>query len=217
MKIEIWSDISCPWCYIGRRRFEQALAQFEQREQVTVTWRSFQLDPDAPLESAESIVDSLAQRKGLSRAQVQAMISQVTGLAAEEGLDFHFERLRPANTFTAHRLLHLAAARGRQSELKEELQKAHFTQGLSVSDPDTLVGLAVRAGLDADEVRSTLADPNAYAQEVRADLRKARAYGINGVPFFVFDSKYGVSGAQPSEVFLDVLQKTLQESAAQVS
>lgn len=217
MKIEIWSDISCPWCYIGRRRFEQALAQFEQREQVTVTWRSFQLDPDAPLESAESIVDSLAQRKGLSRAQVQAMIAQVTGLAAEEGLDFHFERLRPANTFTAHRLLHLAAARGRQSELKEELQKAHFTEGLSVSDPDTLVSLAVRAGLDADEVRATLADPDDYAQEVRADLRKARSYGINGVPFFVFDSKYGVSGAQPSEVFLDVLQKTLQESAAQVS
>jgi predicted DsbA family dithiol-disulfide isomerase len=211
MNIEIWSDISCPWCYIGRRRFENALQQFEHREQVQITWRSFQLDPDAPLESTESIVDSLSARKGLSRNQVEAMIDQVTGLAAEEGLDFHFETLRPANTFTAHRLLHLAAARGLQSELKERLQKAHFCEGLSVSDPDTLVRLAVEAGLDADEVRQTLQDPNAYTQNVRSDIRQARAFGINGVPFFVFDRKYGVSGAQASEVFLSVLQKAFEE------
>ena len=207
MRIEIWSDIACPWCYIGRRRFEKALAQFEHRDAVEVVWRSFQLDPNAPKASSGSAIDSLAESKGISREQSQQMHDHVTQLAAQEGLAYHFDRVRPANSFDAHRLLHFALERGKQGEMKERIQKAYFTDGLTISDVDTLVQLAAEVGLDADETRRVLEDPSAYADKVKADIRKAQMYGINGVPFFVLDERYGVSGAQPSEVFVQALER----------
>ncbi len=151
MKVEIWSDVACPWCYIGRRRFEKALAQFEHRDQVEVVWRSYQLDPHAPREYNGTLNDMLAEKKGISRQQADALHEHVTALAAQEGLEYHFERARVGNSFDAHRLLHFAAHHHLQSEMKERLQKAYFTDGLSFSDPHTLVQLAVEVGLDADE------------------------------------------------------------------
>ena len=211
MRIEIWSDIACPWCYIGRRRFEKALAQFEHRDAVEVVWRSFQLDPNAPEAYPGSAIDSLAESKGISRAESQQMHDYVTQLAAQEGLDYHFDHVRPANSFDAHRLLHFALERGKQSEMKERIQKAYFTEGLVISDMDTLVKLAAEVGLDADETRRVLAEPSAYADKVKADIRKAQMYGINGVPFFVLDSRYGVSGAQPPEVFIQALERAWED------
>ncbi len=211
MNVEIWSDISCPWCYIGRRRFETALSQFAHRAQVEITWRSFQLDPDAPLEAKESVNEMLARKYRLAAAQVEEMQARVVALAAQEGLDFQMDRVRSGNTFDAHRLLHLAKAHGLQSELKERLQKAHFSDGELVSDPDTLARLAEETGLPPAEVRRVLADPSAYAEEVRQDVRKARLLGIQGVPFFVVNGKYGISGAQPSELILNTLERAWSE------
>ncbi|HVU14373.1 MAG TPA: DsbA family oxidoreductase [Phototrophicaceae bacterium] len=211
MKIEIWSDIACPWCYIGRRRLEHALEQFDHADQVEVIWRSFQLDPTAPREYKGSINDMLAETKGIDRGRAEAMHAHVTALAAQEGLDYRFDRVRPGNSFDAHRLLHLAAQHGLQSEMKERLQKAYFTDGLSFSDPDTLVQLASEIGLDADEARQALTT-DAYAAAVRADIRRAQMLGIHGVPFFLFDEKYAVSGAQPTELFLTALERTWGES-----
>jgi predicted DsbA family dithiol-disulfide isomerase len=206
MKVEIWSDIVCPWCYIGRRRFEAALSQFEQRSQVEVIWRSFQLDPDAPRDFTGNINDMLVQRYGMSREQAESTHARVTELAAREGLEYHMERARPVNSWDAHRLIHLAAQHHLQSEMKERLQKAYFTEGMLISDPDTLVQLALEVGLGADETRQMLAG-DASANEVRADIQKAHALGCTGVPFFVFDEKYILSGAQPVELFEKVLEK----------
>lgn len=211
MKIEIWSDIACPWCYIGRRRFEKALAQFEHRDVVEVVWRSFQLDPSAPKAFPGSANDMLVEMKGISREQAEQMHDHVTALAAQEGLAYHFDHVRPANSFDAHRLLHYALERGKQSEMKERIQKAYFTDGLVISDVDTLVKLAAEVGLEADDTRRVLSDPAAYADNVKADIRKAQMYGINGVPFFVLDERYGVSGAQPSETFIQALQRAWED------
>lgn len=210
MQVEIWSDIACPWCYIGRRRFEKALNQFEHRDAVKIIWRSFELDPDAPQHYQGSVDDLLAQKYGMSRIEAQARHAQITALAAQEGLEYHFERTRRGNSFDAHRLVHLAAQHGLQSEMKERLQKAYFTDGLSFSDPDTLVKLAVEVGLDADETRRML-ETDAYAVHVRNDERRAQVLGIHGVPFFVFEQKYAVSGAQPTELFLSALQRAWEE------
>ncbi|HEX9925958.1 MAG TPA: DsbA family oxidoreductase [Anaerolineae bacterium] len=215
MKVEIWSDIACPWCYIGRRRFEKALDQFEDHNQVEVIWRSFQLDPAAPREYKGTINDMLAEKKGIDRHQAEALHAHVTALAAEEGLDYRFDRVRPGNSFDAHRLLHLAAHHGLQSEMKERLQKAYFTDGLAYSDPDTLAQLAVEVGLDADETRQML-ETDAYAAGVRADVRRAQMLGINGVPFFLFDEKYAVSGAQPAELFLTALERAWADTQLKV-
>jgi predicted DsbA family dithiol-disulfide isomerase len=211
MKVEIWSDIACPWCYIGRRRFETALKQFDHPDQVEVIWRSFQLDPDAPRHYDGTLNDMLAERKGISRQQAEAMHAHVTALAAAEGLDYHFERAKVGNSFDAHRLLHLAAHHGLQSEMKERIQRAYFTEGQSFGDHDTLVQLAVEVGLDAGEVRNMLAS-NAYAEEVHADIQRGYMFGCRGVPFFVLDEKYGVSGAQPAELFLSALNRTWADS-----
>jgi predicted DsbA family dithiol-disulfide isomerase len=207
MKIEIWSDIACPWCYIGRRRFEKALNQFEHRDQVEIVWRSFQLDPNAPREYKGTINDMLVEKKGIDHRRAEALHAQLTALAAQEGLVYHFDRVRPGNSFDAHRLLHLAAHHHLQSEMKERLQKAYFTEGLSYSDPDTLVRLGVEVGLDADETRKML-ETDAYSADVRADSRRAQMLGISGVPFFLFDEKYAISGAQPVELFLTTLERT---------
>lgn len=211
MRVEIWSDITCPWCYIGRRRFERALERFPNRDEVEVIWRSFQLDPGAPSVYPGSSHEMLMQRYGISRERAQAMHAQVTNLAAAEGLEYNFDLVRPVNTHDAHRLIHLAAVHGRQGELKERLQKAYFTEGLILSDVDTLVRLAAETGLDADEARIAL-ESSAFSDSVQADIRRAQMLGISGVPFFLFDETYGVSGAQPAEAFLNVLDRVWAES-----
>jgi predicted DsbA family dithiol-disulfide isomerase len=206
MRVEIWSDVVCPWCYIGKRRFEAALDRFAHRDALDVRWRSFELDPHAPPRYAGTLDEMLARKYGVTPAQAAAMNARVTAMAATEGLEYHLDRARPGNTFDAHRLLHLAAARGRQGELKERLMNAYFTAGLPVGDAATLVRIAAEAGLDEAEARATLSG-DAYAAEVRADEQRAAALGITGVPFFVVDERYGVSGAQPADVLLTALER----------
>ena len=210
MRVEIWSDVVCPWCYVGKRRFEAALAQFPHADEVEVVWRSFELDPGAPTERTGDYVTHLAQKYGRSRADAQGMLDSMTATAAEAGLDFRFDRARPGNTFDAHRVLHLAADRGVQGALKERLLRATFTEGEPIADRDALVRLATEVGLDPDEVREVLATDR-YAEAVRADEAQAAAFGIRGVPFFVVDRTYGVSGAQPSDALLQVLEQAWSE------
>jgi predicted DsbA family dithiol-disulfide isomerase len=211
MKVEIWSDVVCPWCYIGKRRFESALAAFSHRDDVEVTYRSFELDPSAPVDAAQSVTQLLAEKYGVSLAQAAAMNSRVTGIAAEEGLDYHLEKAQRSNTVKAHRLMHLAASKGRENEVMERVMTAYFTEGENIGDSATLARLAAEAGLDADEARDAL-DSDAYADAMRTDERRARLLGITGVPFFVVDERYGISGAQPSELMLQVLEQAWTES-----
>jgi predicted DsbA family dithiol-disulfide isomerase len=211
MRVEIWSDVVCPWCYVGKRRFEQALASFPHRDEVEVVWRSFELDPSAPAERSGSQAEHLAAKYGLSPQRAQEMLDTMTATAAVDGLDFRFDRMRGGSTFDAHRLLHLAAEHGLQGELKERLLHATFTEGAPVADQETLVALAVEVGLGEDEVRDVLRSSR-FADEVRADQRDAQRFGITGVPFFVVDRTYGVSGAQPADVLRSVLDKAWQDS-----
>ena len=211
MRVEIWSDVVCPWCYVGKRRFEQALAQFPHRDQVEVVWRSFELDAQAPAERVGDYAELLAAKYGVPVARGQEMIDTMTATAAQEGLDFRFDRARVGSTFDAHRLLHLAGERGVQDAVKERLMRATFTEGEPIGDPEALVRLAAEAGLDAEEAREVLAGDR-YAEQVRADERDAQRFGISGVPFFVVDRTYGVSGAQPAEVLRQVLERAWDES-----
>ncbi len=208
MQVEIWSDVVCPWCAIGKRRFETALAEFEHRDEVEVRYRSFELDPTTPRTvegpPAGTATRRLADKYGVPLAQAEAMQQRVIEQAAGEGLDFRFDQARPGNTVDAHRLLHLAADRGRQAELKERLLLAYFTDGEPIGDVDTLVRLAGQAGLDEGEARSVL-ESDKYLADVREDQATARMLGISAVPFFVLDRKFGVSGAQPAEVLLGAL------------
>lgn len=210
MKVEIWSDIMCPFCYIGKRRFEAALQQFAHAGQVDVSWRSFELDPNMQTRPGQSIYELLAERKGVSLAEARRMNEHVAGAAREVGLHFDADRQVPANTFNAHRLVHLAARHGRQDAAKERLLAAYFSEGLNVDDADTLARLGAEVGLPAGEVRQML-DSDAYAQEVRIDEYHARQIGVRGVPYFVFNDKYAVSGAQPAELFAEVLAKVWEE------
>jgi len=206
MNVEIWSDVVCPWCYIGKRRFEAALAQFAHRDEVQVTWRSFELDPGAPRRYPGTLADLLARKMRATPAQAAAANERLTGLAAEEGLSYHLDGAQPGNTFDAHRLIHVAATHGRQDAVKEALLHAYFVDGKAIGEPDTLVEIVSSAGIDADEAREVLAS-DAYAAEVRADERRAAGFGITGVPFVVVDEKYGVSGAQPAAVFREMLDQ----------
>lgn len=210
MQLEIWSDVVCPWCWIGKRRLEQALAAFPHRDQVEVTWRSFLLDPSATSDG-RPVTQRLADKYGVSLAEAEAMNARVTAIAAGDGLDYHLDRAVSASTVNAHRLLHLATERGRREELQEALFDAYFSQGVDLGDDDALTQLAVDAGLDADEVRSLLAG-DAYRDAVQADLAQARAYGISGVPFVVLDGRLGVSGAQPVEVFSEALAQAWSQA-----
>ncbi|WP_424951298.1 DsbA family oxidoreductase [Deinococcus sp.] len=212
--VEIWSDIACPWCYVGKRRFEAALRQFPQAQQVDVVWHSFELDPSAPLQGEASTADILAQKYGRTAAQVREMLDGMTATAAAEGLEYHFELQRPANTFQAHQVIHLAAEHGLQDAMKERLMRAFFTEGQLVSDPEVLAVLAAEVGLEAAAVRTAL-EHQTYAPAVRRDEAQARAYGIQGVPFFVLGGKYGVSGAQSPETLLGALQQVWSELAPQ--
>jgi len=205
MRIEIWSDVVCPWCYIGKRRLEAALAGFPHRDDVQVTWRSFELDPGAPARYPGTLADLLAQKMGTTPAQAQAANARLTDLAAADGLTYHLDQAQPGNTFDAHRLIHLAAAYGCQDAVKEALLQAYFTEGAAIGDPATLVAIVSAAGLPADEARAVLTS-GAYAADVRADERRAAAFGITGVPFVVIDERYGVSGAQPVAVFRETLE-----------
>jgi predicted DsbA family dithiol-disulfide isomerase len=207
--VEIWSDIACPWCYVGKRRFEAALAGFEHRDEVTVTWRSFELDPHAPRERPHDGATHLAEKYGTSREQALAMHRSMTEVAAGEGLDFRFDLARGGNTFDAHRLLHLAAAHGVQDAFKERALRAYFTEGELMSDHDTLVRLAAEVGVPEDEAREALGSDR-YAAEVREDQETAYGFGIQGVPFFVFDRRLGVSGAQPAEVLGEALRQAAE-------
>ena len=206
MNVEIWSDIACPWCAVGKRRFEAALEQFEHRDDVTVTFRSFELDPDAPPAREGSTAEHLAKKYGTSLEQALAMNERMTETAAGDGLEFRFDLARGGNTFDAHRLLHLAAAHGRQHELKERLMRAYLGEGELMSDHAALTRLALEAGLPEDEVRDTLATDR-YAAEVREDEATARGLGISAVPFFVVDRAFGAAGAQPPEVLGEFLQR----------
>lgn len=207
MKVEIWSDVACPWCFIGKRRFEAAVAEFGHP--VEVTYRSYQLDPSLPPHDPRSELDYLVVSKGMSREQVQAMLAQVTQVAASVGLSFDFDHLVVANSFTAHRLLQFAAQFSKAPALKEALLAAHFEQGRDIGDPDTLVDLAASVGLDGEQAREVIMT-KAYTDQVRADIAEARQVGVSGVPFFVFEDTYAVSGAQPTEVFVDVLRQVRQ-------
>jgi predicted DsbA family dithiol-disulfide isomerase len=203
--VEIWSDIACPWCYIGKRRFEAALSAFEQRDAVRVTWRSFELDPDAPTERPVDRATHLAQKYGTSQQEALAALRRMTEVAAGEGLDFHFERARAGNTFDAHRLLHLAAAHDLQDVLKERLLRAYLSDGQLIGDRAVLERLARDAGLPADEVQELLATDR-HAAQVRADEQAGAALGIRAVPFFVVDRAFGASGAQPPQALLELLR-----------
>ena len=211
--VEIWSDVVCPWCYLGKRRFESALARFEHRDDVEVVWRSFELDPNAGPSSSVPPAERLAAKYGMSVEDAQANHDRLTALAAEDGLEYHLDRTRGGNTFDAHRLIQLGKARGVQDAVKERLMRAYFTDNVAIDDRETLVGLAAEAGLDADEARATLASDD-YADAVREDEELARRIGINGVPFFVLGRRYGVSGAQTPDVLLEALEKSWEALGA---
>jgi predicted DsbA family dithiol-disulfide isomerase len=211
VQIEVFSDVVCPWCYIGKRRLEEALAGFQHADQVTVTYRSFQLDPTSPATSELSLEQMLAQKYGRSLAQARQMNDRVAGIAATVGLDFHLQQAHPANTFRAHRLLHFAATKGVGNELTERLMRGYFAEGVRIGDRDELLRLAVEVGLEPEEVAAVL-DSDAFDAEVRADIELARAFGATGVPFFVFDRKYAVSGAQETALFTEVLDKAWSDA-----
>lgn len=211
MKIEIWSDVVCPFCYIGKRRLEQALGEFAHRDDVQVEWKSFQLTPDFVPTPGESIHASLAKKKGVPEAEGRRMNDHMALAAKEVGLAYDFERAVPANTFLAHQLIHFGAHHGRQDATKERLMAAYYEEGRDLNDPDTLVNLAAEIGLDAEAARQALL-AGTYANEVRRDEYEAQQIGVRGVPFFVFEDKYAVSGAQPTEVFAEVLEKVWAEN-----
>jgi predicted DsbA family dithiol-disulfide isomerase len=210
LSIEIFSDVVCPWCYIGKRRFEAALERFEHRDEVEVTWRSFELDPDAPREPQGTPAERLAAKLGRTVEEVRAMQAELTELAAKDGLEYHLDRTRGGNTFDAHRLVHLAARQGLQDAAWERLMRAYFTEGEDTSDHESLVRLFAEIGVDAGESRTVLAS-DAYADAVREDEQLATRMGIRGVPFFVLGRRYGVSGAQPAEAFLQALEQAWED------
>lgn len=217
LTVEVWSDIACPWCYVGKRRLEAALTLFAHRNEVEVVWRAFELDASAPPAPSVTIgpvapySERLARKYGTSPDRAEAMIRNMTDVAAAEGLDFRFDRIRPGNTFDAHRVLHLAQEHGVQDAVKERLLRAYLTEGEAMSDRATLVRLAAEAGLAADEVSALLASDRCAA-EVRADEAEARRFRISGVPFFLLGRKYGLSGAQPKEVLLAALERAYAET-----
>lgn len=213
MLVEIWSDVVCPWCAIGKRRFEQALDGWEHADEVTVRWRSFELDPNRTGTVEGDYVALLAGKYGTSREQAQGMIDRMTAAGADEGIAFRFDIARPGNTFDAHRLLHLAADRGIQHDVKDRFLRGYHSEGVAIAEHDELTDLAVDAGLDRDEVTGVLAGDD-HAAAVRADEAQAHAYGIGGVPFFVIDQQVGVSGAQPAAHLRAALEQVRATGAA---
>jgi predicted DsbA family dithiol-disulfide isomerase len=206
VQIEVWSDVVCPWCYIGKRRLETALARFPHRDEVEVVWRSFQLDPSIPEGDVHPTLPALARKYGRPEAEMRASMQQLDELAAAEGLDYDLADGVSGNTSLAHELIHLAAERGLGGEMEERLLHAHFEERRPVFDVDSLVPLAVEVGLDEAEVRQVLTDRR-YRRAVAQDAATAQSLGATGVPFFVVDRKYGAAGAQPAELLLQVLER----------
>jgi predicted DsbA family dithiol-disulfide isomerase len=225
IKIDVWSDIACPWCYIGKRNLESGLAAAaadDDSPQVEVEYHSFELSPDTPVDFEGGEADYLATHKGISAAQAEQMLRRVTGVAADAGLKYRFDLLTHTNTVKAHELLHFAKSgakstedattNGTQLALVERLMSAYFTEGRHLGQDDELVALAAEVGLDPDAARRAL-EEHEYLDDVRADEEQARAYGINGVPFFVIDGRYGVSGAQPADAFAQIIRQVWAEHA----
>jgi predicted DsbA family dithiol-disulfide isomerase len=210
IKVDVWSDIACPWCYIGKRKFEDAASRFDG--DVEVEYHSFELSPDTPVDFEGDEVDFLAKHKGMPADQVRGMLDHVTGIAAEVGLDYDFSSLHHTNTVKAHQLLHFAKARGLQLEMTERLLAAYFVEGRHVGRTADLADLAAEVGLDRDEVVASL-ESDQHLADVRADQQQAQSFGITGVPFFVLEGKYGISGAQAPEAFLGALQQVQSELA----
>ena len=213
LKVDIWSDIACPWCYIGKRKFELAVEQFTaDGREVEVEFHSFELAPDTPVDFEGSEIDFLVANKGMPADQVEQMLSQVSSIASSVGLNYNFDRVQHTNTVRAHQALHLAKSKGLQVELKERLLKAYFEEGRHVGRAEDLADLAAEVGLDRDEVLTAL-ESEEFLPDVRADIAQARTYGISGVPFFVLDGKYGVSGAQDPQAFVQALGQAWDERA----
>ncbi len=216
MKVEIWSDIACPFCYIGKRRFENALEKFSKKgtsvrplTEVEIVWKSYQLDPYFKPVLGQNIHQMLAEKKGWTEEHARQLNQQVITMAQEEGLNYNLDSIIPANTLNAHRLIHLAAKHGLQDEAKERLLSAYFTEGRNLNSKDALGELAVEIGLSFDEVE-TLLNGKEFAEEVSSDGHEGAALGVRGVPFFVFDRKYAISGAQPEHLFLETMEKVVE-------
>ena len=212
IKVDVWSDIACPWCYIGKRKFESGAEGFD----VEVEYHSFELSPDTPVDFDGSAADFLAKHKGMPIEQVRPMLAQVTAVAAEVGLDYDYDALQHTNTVKAHQLLHFAKAQGKQIEMKERLLRAYFVEGEHVGRAEDLADLAAEVGLDRDAALRSL-ESDEYLEAVHADQEQAMRYGIRGVPFFVIDGKYGVSGAQAPETFAQALKQVQDEHAGVAS
>ncbi len=210
MTIEIWSDVLCPWCYIGKRQFEKALEKFQHKDKVTVIWKSYELDPNSEKSTGIGSYDMLAKKYGVSREKSIEMHQNVVDRAKPLGLEYNFEKTLPTNSFDAHRLTHFAKKQNLQYEMIESLSKAYFTDGMDINNTDVLIRLAKGLGLNEVEVAKSL-NGNEFSSEVREDENEAKNLGINGVPFFVLDRKYGISGAQGIEVFLEALNQAYIE------
>jgi predicted DsbA family dithiol-disulfide isomerase len=213
MQVEIWSDVVCPWCYLGKRRFERALDSFEHKDEVAVVYRSFELDPTVPAGVSSPTVERLAEKYGLSAAQAVDAQRQMQARAAADGLTFRMSELCSGTTRAAHRLIHLASEHGRQADLVERLHRAYFTEQRSIFDRDSLVAVAVEAGLEPAEAAAVL-DSDRYLDAVERDEADARSLGATGVPFFVLDRRFGVSGAQPTDVLLGALRQAWDAAGA---
>lgn len=216
MVVEIWSDVMCPFCYIGKKRFESALEQFSQKEMVQVIWKSFQLNPELETNPSLNAISHLADSKGWTKEYAQDATNNVVQMAKREGLQFNFNKAVVANSFNAHRLLQYAKTKKQGAALKERFLKAYFTEGKNIDDGSVLLQLAKEIGLNLAEVQAVINEKDLFANEVRVDIKEAKMFGIAGVPFFAIDRKFGISGAQDSSVILQALEHAYAESQKQV-
>ncbi|MCF8464438.1 MAG: DsbA family oxidoreductase [Flavobacteriales bacterium] len=210
MKVEVWSDVVCPFCYIGKTHFDEALARFAQKENIEFVWKSFQLNPNLKTTLNQNLYEHLSESKGISVEQAKGMGSHAAQMGAQSGLELNFDKSVVANSFNAHRLVHFAKSKRLQQEMKSRLFKAYFTEGKNIDDLETLIALATEIGLDGKDAKAVL-ESDQYAAAVNADIQESRQLGVSGVPFFVFDRKYAVSGAQPADSFLQNLEKSFAE------
>ena len=210
MKVEVWSDVVCPFCYIGKTHFDEALEQFAEKENIEFVWKSFQLNPDLKTNLDQTLYEHLSESKGISIEQAEGMGIHAALMGKAAGIELNFDKSVVANSFNAHRLIHFAKANGKQQEMKSRLFKAYFTEGKNIDDNETLIALAEEIGLDAEKAKAVL-ENDKYAGDVNDDINESQQLGVRGVPFFVFDRKYAISGAQPAEAFLETLQKSFAE------
>lgn len=210
MKVEVWSDVVCPFCYIGKTHFDEALAQFAEKENIEFVWKSFQLNPDLKTNLDQTLYEHLSESKSISVEQAEGMGIHAALMGKAAGIELNFDKSVVANSFNSHRLIHHAKANGKQQEMKARLFKAYFTEGKNIDHIETLIALATEIGLNADETKAVL-ESDKYTDAVNDDINESQQLGVRGVPFFVFDRKYAVSGAQPAEAFLETLQKSFAE------